>query len=231
MGSIHCDITPVEGVTVSVRGGSPTNFEVEWRDMRCLTTSSDADVSRNATPRASTDSARNLHGLVAILHKIVFGETQNAEGKSVAMGGSPVVVSPSGGPLVIYLQRRKNRACLRRLLLTTDSNGELMQVTTLNGTKSTTTRQTHRVFLQNLSEMCAGDDGFALVRETSWSELPSELWWHVLKCLTRREGKAVSCTCKMISHMVQLPAFVWAPAQLHLGLVQAQEAVRSDTSG
>jgi hypothetical protein len=35
----------------------------------------------------------------------------------------------------------------------------------------------------------------------------------------------------MISHMVQLPAFVWAPAQLHLGLVQAQEAVRSDTSG
>jgi hypothetical protein len=52
----------------------------------------------------------------------------------------------------------------------------------------------------------------------------------VLKCLTRREGKAVSCTCKMISHMVQLPAFVWAPAQLHLGLVQAQEAVRSDTS-
>ena len=63
------------------------------------------------------------------------------------------------------------------------------------------------------------------------SELPSESWWHVLKCLTRREGKAVSCTCKMISHMVQLPAFVWAPAQLHLGLVQAQEAVRSDTSG
>jgi hypothetical protein len=62
------------------------------------------------------------------------------------------------------------------------------------------------------------------------SELPSELWWHVLKCLTYREGKAVACTCKTISQMVQLPSFVWAPAQLHLGLVQAQEAVRSDTS-
>jgi len=62
------------------------------------------------------------------------------------------------------------------------------------------------------------------------SELPSELWWHVLKCLTCREGKAVACTNKAIAHMVQLPSFVWAPAQLHLGLVQAQEAVRSDTS-
>lgn len=60
--------------------------------------------------------------------------------------------------------------------------------------------------------------------------MPSELWWHVLKCLTYREGKAVACTCKTISQMVQLPSFVWAPAQLHLGLVQAQEAVRSDTS-
>ena len=56
-GLVSCDITPVEGVTVtvSVRGGSPTNFEVEWRDMRCLPTSSDADVSRNATPRAFVD--------------------------------------------------------------------------------------------------------------------------------------------------------------------------------
>ena len=40
----------------------------------------------------------------------------------------------------------------------------------------------------------------------------------------------MACTCKTISQMVQLPSFVWAPAQLHLGLVQAQEAVRSDTS-
>jgi hypothetical protein len=40
----------------------------------------------------------------------------------------------------------------------------------------------------------------------------------------------VACTCKTIAHMVELPSFVWAPAQLHLGLVHAQEAVRSDTS-
>ena len=70
----------------------------------------------------------------------------------------------------------------------------------------------------------------ALILVAFRSELPSELWWHVLKCLTYREGKAVACTQKSISQMVKLPSFVWAPAQLHLGLVQAQEAVRSDTS-
>ena len=62
------------------------------------------------------------------------------------------------------------------------------------------------------------------------SELPSELWWHVLRCLTYKEGRAVACTCKTIAHMVQLPSFVWAPAQLHLGLVHAQDAVKQDTS-
>jgi len=40
----------------------------------------------------------------------------------------------------------------------------------------------------------------------------------------------VACTCKTIAHMVQLPSFVWAPAQLHLGLVHAQDAVKQDTS-
>ena len=61
------------------------------------------------------------------------------------------------------------------------------------------------------------------VRETCWAELPSELWWHVLRCLTAKQGKAVSCTCQTMSHLVQLPAFIWAPAQLHLGLVQVDK--------
>ena len=47
--------------------------------------------------------------------------------------------------------------------------------------------------------------------------------WHVLRCLTAKQGKAVSCTCQTMSHLVQLPAFIWAPAQLHLGLVQVDK--------
>ena len=165
-----CDITPVEGVAVSVRGGSPTNFEVEWRDMRCLPTSSDADVSRNATPRAFVDSTRSVQGLVAILHKIVFGESQDDKGKSAAVGGAAVDSSVAGGePLVIYLQRRRSRAVIRRGARTTHSNGENMRVTIYDGTSSSGPPQSHPwAFLQQLSDMCSGDDGFVLVRETCW---------------------------------------------------------------
>ena len=128
-GLVSCDITPVEGVTVSVRGGSPTNFEVEWRDMRCLPTSSDADVSRNATPRAFVDSAPSVLGLVAILHKIVFGEVLDDTGSKDTMTTVLPNTVAAGGSIVICLQRRRDRACLRRLSLTTDSTtGELQTV-------------------------------------------------------------------------------------------------------
>ena len=170
-GAIACDITPVEGVAVSVRGVSPTNFEVEWRDMRCLPTSSDADVSRNATPRAFVDNTRSVQGLVAILHKIVFGESQGDMGKSVAGGGAAVdtSVAAAGGPMVIHLQRRRSRAVMRRVALTTNSQGENMRVTVYDGVASSGPRQSHPwAFLQQLSEMCSGDDGFVLVRETCW---------------------------------------------------------------
>lgn len=231
-GLVSCDITPVEGVTVSVRGGSPTNFEVEWRDMRCLPTSSDADVSRNATPRAFVDSAPSVLGLVAILHKIVFGEVLDDTGSKDTMTTVLPNTVAAGGSIVICLQRRRDRACLRRLSLTTDSTtGELQTVTTMAGSSTVTRRQTCREMLEQLATLCSGcDEGFVMVRETCWAELPSELWWHVLRCLTAKQGKAVSCTCQTMSHLVQLPAFIWAPAQLHLGLVQAQEAVRADTS-
>ena len=167
------DITPVEGVTVSVRSGSANNFDVEWRDMRCLPTSSDADVSRNATPRAFIDSTRTVHGLVAILHRIVFGERQDDMGKMVAMGE---VAPDTTGPLVIYLQCRRNRAVMRRVELTTDRTGELGPMTVYEGTRTvfdsanaSGSRQSPMwAFLQQLSEMCCGDHGFVLVRETCW---------------------------------------------------------------
>jgi len=165
-----CDITPVEGVTVSVRGGAHNSFEVEWRDMRCLPTSSDADVSRNATPRAFLDSTRTVHGLVAILHKIVFGEGQDDTGKATESGGAAADPAASaGGALTIYLQRRRSRAVMRRVAVTPDGSGQAMTVTVYNGANATVLRQVAPWgFLAQLSEMCSGDDGFVLVRETCW---------------------------------------------------------------
>jgi len=165
-----CDITPVEGVTVSVRGGAQNSFEVEWRDMRCLPTSSDADVSRNATPRAFLDSTRSVHGLVAILHKIVFGECQDDTGKAAESGAAAAdAAAAAGRELTICLQRRRGRAVMRRVAVTPDSSGQAMTVTVYNGAKVTVMRQVAPWgFLAQLSEMCSGDDGFVLVRETCW---------------------------------------------------------------
>lgn len=165
-----CDITPVEGVTVSVRGGAQNSFEVEWRDMRCLPTSSDADVSRNATPRAFLDSTRSVHGLVAILHKIVFGECQDDTGKAAESGAAAAdAAAAAGRELTICLQRRRGRAVMRRVAVTPDGSGQAMTVTVYNGAKATVMRQVAPWgFLAQLSEMCSGDDGFVLVRETCW---------------------------------------------------------------
>ena len=176
---------------MSVRGGSPSNFEVEWRDMRCLPTSSDADVSRNATPRAFVDSTRSVQGLVAILHRIVFGESQDDKGKSTAAGGAgadSTVAAAAGGPLTIYLQRRRSRAVMRRVAVTptSDGHGQAVDVTVYNGVASSVQRQMPWAFLQQLSEMCSGDDGFVLVRETCWYVLSPE----PLRMPTRS-----TCTC------------------------------------
>ena len=74
---------------MSVRGGSPIDFEVEWPDKRLsLPTSSDAGVFHDSTPCASVDSTRSVQGLVAILHRIVFGESQDDRGKSTLAGGA-----------------------------------------------------------------------------------------------------------------------------------------------
>lgn len=85
-------MTPVEGVSVTVNVNSGKGFEVEWRDVRCLGSSTDADVSRNATPRAHTEEILNVQGLLKVVLKIVFGEEK--EGNSdlprfESKGGTP----------------------------------------------------------------------------------------------------------------------------------------------
>ncbi len=208
-----CDITPVEGVTVSVRGGAHNSFEVEWRDMRCLPTSSDADVSRNATPRAFLDSTRTVHGLVAILHKIVFGEGQYDTRKAAESGGAAAdAAAAAGGALTIYLQRRRSRAVMRRVVVTPDGSGQAMTVTVYNGASATVLRQVAPwVFLTQLSEMCSGDDGFVLVRETCWY-VGTALCCAALRGLCHRRAcssRRLATTCQSILQSVLLAWRTW----------------------
>ena len=62
------------------------------------------------------------------------------------------------------------------------------------------------------------------------ADLPSELWWHVLKNMTAKEGSAMACTFSTIPNIIRNPNFVWLPSELHLVLLTAQEAVRCDPS-
>jgi len=114
--------------------------------------------------------------------------------------------------------------------ISTDYNGDLKEAVFYEGTKIVGRDSDSRGLLWRLSQMCSPESGWELVRPVAWCELPSELWWHVLRCMTAREGRAVACTSHMIRNITTLESFVWAPAQLHLALVAAQEAVRSDTS-
>lgn len=70
-------LTPVDGVNVTVHFNGSKGFELEWRDVRCLPSSSDADVSRNATPRAHTEAILDVQGLLKVILKIVFGEDKD----------------------------------------------------------------------------------------------------------------------------------------------------------
>lgn len=232
--------TPVEGVSLTVRGGAGTGvgYDVEWRDVRCLPSSSDADVSRNATPRAFSEASGNLEGLVELLQRIVFGG--EGEGKALGSaqsaraargGGSEAVRSPGGGETVLYLQKRCSRAEMQRVTIKMTRSGEMAEaVWTRNaaGFRSDTSPQ---IFLEYLSTLCASDeDGWVFVRPNAWSELPGELWWHILRWLTQREGKAVSCSCHAIKSIVTLDTFIWSPAQVRTHSHPAAAAARRSFS-
>jgi hypothetical protein len=94
----NVDLSPVDGVKFTVRvDGMVKGFEVEWKDVRCLPSSSDADVSRNATPRAHSEVIRSMSGLLKVLLRIVFGEELNGAAiRSPAAPGTFLVT-----PLVV----------------------------------------------------------------------------------------------------------------------------------
>mmetsp|Transcript_47047 Transcript_47047/g.110862 ORF Transcript_47047/g.110862 Transcript_47047/m.110862 type:complete len:378 (-) Transcript_47047:93-1226(-) len=229
-----CDLSPVDGLNVTIRDSAVggMGFDVEWRDVRCLPSSSDADVSRNATPRAFTEGARNVANLLKVLQRITFGEEPQDVKAGAAGGAAAGGARESRGEEVkgLYLQQRSTRANMQRVTIATDANGDLKEAIFYEGTTIVGRDSDSRGFLRRLSQLCSGEEGWQLVRPVAWCELPSELWWHVLRCMTAREGRAVACTSSMIRNITTLESFVWAPAQLHLALVSAQEAVRSDTS-
>jgi len=84
--------------------------------------------------------------------------------------------------------------------------------------------------LKQLGKMCSSEEGWTLIRPVVWADLPSELWWHVLKNMTAKEGSAMACTFSTIPNIIRNPNFVWLPSELHLVLLTAQEAVRCDPS-
>lgn len=79
-------MVPVDGVSMTVRiDGVGKGFEVEWRDVRGVQSSSDADVSRNATPRAHSEAILSVQGLLKVVLKIAFGDEQRAQVVSPTM--------------------------------------------------------------------------------------------------------------------------------------------------
>jgi hypothetical protein len=224
----HVSFSPVDNLTITVRSDSTgRGFDLEWCDVRCLPSSSDADVSRNVTPRAFTEAARNASGLITSLLRIVFGDVDDGKsGRAGQVGPARVVTQFCSGNFCFCLQKRSNRAIVKRVYINLDSNGDI-QKAGLHGERELGPSPLLGV-LKIVGDLCSPEQGFALMRPVVWAELPSELWWHVLKCMTRTEGRAVSCTCRLIRQVVVSPNFIWSPSKLHLALDSAQEAVRYD---
>jgi len=135
----------------------------------------------------------------------------------------------SAEEVTLYLQHREDRSRTQRVVATTDSNGDLEQAVFYTDGK-VAGRDSHVAgFFRRLCEVLA-DSGWQLVHPAAWHELPAELWGTVMRIFTAREGKALACTCKMINNITRLESFMWEPALLHLAMMAAQEAVRSDTA-
>ena len=221
----HVSFSPVDNLSITVRADSSgRGFDLEWCDVRCLPSSSDADVSRNVTPRAFTEGARNASGLIRALLRIIFGDGEDGKSGRSSQGGPARVEAQfaSGGSFCFCLQKRSNRALVKRVHLSLDSNGDLQRV----GPHGELNPSPLLTILRIVGDLCSPEQGYALMRPVVWAELPSELWWHVLKNLTRSEGRAVSCSCKLTRQVVSSSNFIWAPSKLHLALDHAQEAVR-----
>ena len=220
--------SPVDNLTITVRldlASSPKQqYDVEWCDVRCLPSSSDADVSRNVTPRAFNETARTAVGLIRTLSRITFGDQEEGKhGRASSSWLARPEAAVSGADYVFFLQKRANRAHVKRISLFFDGHGELHRAA-IQGQRDII--HDSIAVLKALQDFCSPEQGYVMMRPVAWAELPSELWWHVLRCLTRNDGRAVPCSCKLIRQVVTSPNFIWAPSKLHLALEHAQEAVR-----
>jgi len=226
-----CDITPVDGVNITIKTDNISqDFEIEWRDSRCLPSSSDADVSRNATPRAFNENSRNMMGLVTLLQRIVFGELVDDKLGSGCKQARNRYSSRETGVTYIHLQHRTSRHLVQKIEVCTDTAGDLVKACLLNDTREPTLLKSPLAILKQLGKMCSNEEGWTLIRPVVWADLPSELWWHVLKNMTAKEGSAMACTFSTIPNIIRNQNFVWLPSELHLVLLTAQEAVRCDPS-
>jgi hypothetical protein len=215
-GGLLFSFNPVEGVSLTIKntgGGAVGGYDAEWCDLRVP---SDAEESRYATQPAFSESTSHFKGLFDLLQRIVFGERPGgskalalAQSSRSACGG---VSPPGGGETVLHLQKRHSPAEVQRVFIKTNIAGELIEATWTKGAPAVQRDSSPAQLFFSLAALCTPDEeGWALVRPAKWSELPAELWWNVLRRLTKCEGAAVSCTCNNIRSIVALDTFIWAP--------------------
>ena len=215
-GGLLFSFDPVEGVSLTIKntgGGAVGGYDAEWCDLRVP---SDAEESRYATQPAFSESTSHFKGLFDLLQRIVFGERPGgskalalAQSSRSACGG---VSPPGGGETVLHLQKRHSPAEVQRVFIKTNIAGELIEATWTKGAPAVQRDSSPAQLFFSLAALCTPDEeGWALVRPAKWSELPAELWWNVLRRLTKCEGAAVSCTCNNIRSIVALDTFIWAP--------------------
>lgn len=136
----------VDGVAVCVKGCSREGpFELEWQDERLPPLAPDGSTGSLKVPTVA--------GLLANFHCIVFGDSMLSAGQ----------------PLVLNLQRKKDRSAMRRVTLLVDSKGHLKKFTVTDGAGKEPISFSHaRALMVSLQDMCSGDDAFGLVRPPMW---------------------------------------------------------------
>ena len=178
----------------------------------------------------SVSLASIAHVLQTINH-IIFADTsqETADAGAIPRGEKP---------LVLHLQRMDDRAAVRRVTVWTDAHGQLQRFHVCDGAAASTIVHTHAgALMAILKEMCGGEGApsppsthrsrWVVIRSPMWAEMPSELWWHILKLFTQREGRAVSCACKSVAQTVALPAFIWLHEKIHLDILHASDGTLS----
>ena len=202
-------------------------YTCEWQDDRRPAHVRHSDAAAEPDVGSGSVSLASIAHVLQTINHIIFADTsqETADAGAIPRGEKP---------LVLHLQRMDDRAAVRRVTVWTDAHGQLQRFHVCDGAAASTIVHTHAgALMAILKEMCGGEGApsppsthrsrWVVIRSPMWAEMPSELWWHILKLFTQREGRAVSCACKCIAQTVALPAFIWLHEKIHLDILHASD--------